>query len=444
MTQVVHADREPWYRLLDRSQWNVLVAANLGWMFDGFETYALFISVIAALRQLLDPSQYGQIPVYAGAIIALTLLGWGVGGLIGGVLADYLGRKRVMILAIIAYSIMTGLSAVAWSWLSFALLRFLVGIAIGSEWVTGTAIVSELWPDRARGRGVGLMQCGFGIGFFLAAFAWLFVGGMGPDAWRIMFLIGVLPAGMTLWLRRAIPESELWQQVDARRWAAIEQKRRGATLAAEERALARMTFLDLFADAQIRRRLVLAFLMSLATTFAFWGMGAWIPPYIAAAAAKAGLNGQQWTSYAGMVNTGASVIGYIAFGFLADAYGRKATTILYMVAAFLSVPVLFLWAQTLPAMLFGAALCGVFANGQYTWMAAWLPELFPTRVRATAAGFVFNMPRLIAWVGPILSSWIIATLGGYSVAAMTIALIYILGVAAALVLPETKGEPLPQ
>src|SRR5262252_6584752 len=153
------APSQPWYRSLNRSQWNTLVASNLGWLFDGYETYALVISVGVALRQLLDPSQYPQIPTYAGIVIATTLLGWGIGGLIGGVIADYIGRKRTMLLAILAYSITTGLSAFAWDWISFAVLRFLVGIAIGSEWATGASIVSEMWPDHARGKGGGLLQC---------------------------------------------------------------------------------------------------------------------------------------------------------------------------------------------------------------------------------------------------------------------------------------------
>ncbi len=137
------------------------------------------------------------------------------------------------------------------------------------------------------------------------------------------------------------------------------------------------------------------------------------------------------------------MIGFIAFGFLADALGRKPVLIFYVVAAFLTVPLMFVWAQDLPAMLGAAALCGMFVIGQYTWMAAWLPELFPTRMRATAAGFIFNMPRTIAWLGPILSGWIIANLGGFSHAAMAIAPIYILTLAAALFLPETRGKPLP-
>src|SRR6202158_6520478 len=113
MSQAVIATEAPWYRLLNRAQWNTLIASNLGWMFDGYETFALVMAVRAALRQLLEPSQYGQIPVYAGTLIALTLLGWGIGGLIGGVLADYLGRKGTMMFAILAYSILTGHSAFA-------------------------------------------------------------------------------------------------------------------------------------------------------------------------------------------------------------------------------------------------------------------------------------------------------------------------------------------
>src|SRR5205085_9713392 len=151
------AHAEPWYRALDRKQWNTLFASNLGWMFDGYETYALILTIGAALHQLLAPAQYPQIPQYAGYVIGLTLLGWGIGGMVGGILADYIGRKRTMMFAILAYSLMTGLSAFAWDWESFAALRLLVGIAIGSEWATGASIVAELWPDRARGQGAGRM-----------------------------------------------------------------------------------------------------------------------------------------------------------------------------------------------------------------------------------------------------------------------------------------------
>jgi MFS family permease len=443
MTDIT-ADSQPWYRSLNRSQWNTLIASNLGWLFDGYETYALIIAVGVALRQLLDPSQYSQIPFYAGLVIALTLLGWAVGGLIGGVIADYIGRKRTMLLAILAYSIMTGLSAFSWDWMSFAVLRFLVGVAIGSEWVTGTSIVAELWPDKNRGKGIGLMQSGFGLGFFLASVAWFFINPVGPHAWRVMFLLGVVPALLTLWIRRSIPESERWERVNEQRHAATERASKGAKLNANEQALARFTLAELFAEPQVRTRVVLAFLVSLASSFAFWGISAWTPPYVAAAAAKAGLPAQQWASYAAMATNASAIVGYVAFGFLADLYGRKPVTIAYIVLAFLSVPMVFLWSSDLGVLLWATAFSGAFVSGQYTWMAAWLPELFPTRVRATATAFVFNAPRLIAWTGPLISGWLIANFGGFSKAAVAIACIYIVGIVAALFLPETRGKPLPE
>jgi len=440
----VTAGLQPWYRSLNRSQWNTLIASNLGWLFDGYETYALIIAIGVALRQLLDPSQYPQIPFYAGLVIALTLLGWAIGGLIGGVIADYIGRKRTMLLAILAYSIMTGLSAFAWDWVSFAVLRFLVGVAIGSEWVTGTSIVAELWPDRNRGKGVGLMQSGFGIGFFLASVVWFFINPIGPNAWRVIFLIGVVPALLTFWIRRSIPESDRWERVNEQRHAATEREKSGITLNANEKALTRFTVAELFVEVQVRQRVILAFLIGLASTFAFWGISAWLPPYVASTAGKAGLPPQQWASYAAMANNACAILGYVAFGFLADLWGRKALTIAYLALAFISVPILFLWSHDLPTMVWAAAFSGIFVSGQFTWMAAWLPELFPTRVRATATAFVFNAPRLIAWTGPLISGWLIAKFGGFSQAAVWIACIYFVGIVAALFLPETRGKPLPE
>src|SRR5438270_7987767 len=238
----------PWYRSLNRDQWKVLLASNLGWTFDGFEIFALFLTVGFALHQLLDVAQYAAIPQYAGYVLATTVFGWATGGVIGGVIADYIGRKRTMILAILAYSLTTGISAFAWDWTSFAVLRFLVGVAIGSEWATGASIVSELWPDHARGKGGGLLQCGAGLGGILASLVWLEVGGLGPNAWRYMYLIGVLPALVVLWIRRNIPESPRWEEANERRREARAQKESGAVLEGVDAALTRFTVVDLFTD----------------------------------------------------------------------------------------------------------------------------------------------------------------------------------------------------
>ena len=394
------------------------------------------------MHSLLEPAQYSQIPGYAGTIIAITLLGWGIGGVCGGILADYIGRKRTMIYAILAYSLLTGLTALSFNWISFALLRFAVGIAIGSEWATGSSMMAELWPQNARGKGAGLMQCGLGIGFFLASFVWLFVSGFGPDAWRYMFVIGILPALLTLWIRTSIDESAVWQQTDARRREARSRKASGAVLSAEETALNRFTVADLFAEPETRRRTILVFLMSLTTTLAWWGISSWVPPYIASVAAKNGLPGPQWASYAGMAYNFGAILGYASLGFLADRFGRKPVTIFYFAAAFLMTPVLFLWTQDLTLLLVAAAVNAFFTLGQYSWMAVWLPELFPTRSRATGLAFAFNAPRFIAFLGPLFAGMLIVQFGGFSHAAMTIACIYVLGFCVTPFLPETNGKPL--
>jgi MFS family permease len=433
----------PWYRSIGRDQWRALFATNLGWMFDGYETYALILTVGVALRQLLDPSQYSAIPIYAGTVIGITLLGWGIGGLIGGVLADYIGRKRTMILAILAYSLMTGLSALSWDWISFAVLRFLVGIAIGSEWATGTSITAELWPDRARGKGAGLMQCGLGIGFFLASLVWVFVSPFGPNSWRYMYLLGVLPGLFCLWIRRGIPESPLWERSSQQRKAAQARKRRGAKLDANDQALTRFTLVELFADPKVRRRTVIIFLMSLTTTLAWWGISSWVPPYVASVAAKAGLPGGIWAGYTGMAYNAGAIAGYISLGFLADRFGRKPIAMAFFAAAFVMTPVLFLWTSDLDMLLLAAAVNGFFTLGQYSWMPVWMPELFPTSVRATGVAFGFNAPRFVAFVGPLIAGTLIADFGGFGNAAVTVSFIYVVGFLAAIFLPETRGKPLP-
>ena len=436
----------PWYRSLNREQWRVLIASNLGWTFDGFEIFALFVTVGFALRQLLDPAQYAAIPQYAGYVIAATLFGWATGGVIGGIIADYIGRKRTMMLAILAYSLTTGLSAFAWDWESFAVLRFLVGVAIGSEWATGASIVSELWPDHARGKGGGLLQCGAGIGGILASGLWLLIGGMGPGAWRWMYLIGVLPALVVLWIRRNIPESPRWERADERRREAQALRRSGATLDAENAALARFTVVDLFADRSVRRALICSLLMMLSVTFAYWGVGTFIPTYVGSVAAKSGLSAAYWAGLANFVTTAGGLIGFISLGFLADAIGRKPTAMLFYFMCLVLTPVVYLWAQheNIYLLLFLVGVFGFFTLGIWAWAPVWLPELYPTRMRATAISFVFNAPRFISCIGPLIAGTLIVALGGYGWAATYVGLFFLLGVLAAPFLPETRGQPLPE
>jgi MFS family permease len=435
----------PWYRTLSRAQWKVLIASNLGWTFDGFEIFALFLTVGFALRQLLDVAEHAAIPQYAGYILACTVFGWATGGVIGGIIADYIGRKRTMMLAILAYSLTTGLSAFAWDWGSFAVLRFLVGVAIGSEWATGASIVSELWPDNARGKGGGLLQCGAGIGGLLASGVWLLIGGMGPNAWRWMYLIGVLPAFVVLWIRRNIPESSRWEEANERRREAHAQKQSGAVLEGVDAALTRFTVVDLFTDRSVRRPLILAFLMMLSVTFAYWGVGTFIPTYVGAVATKAGLSAPYYSGLAGFITSACGIVGFVSLGFLADAIGRKPTAMLWYLMCLVLTPLVYLWGQSqdIGVVLFLVGVFGFFTLGIWAWAPVWLPELYPTRMRATAVAFVFNAPRFISCLGPLVAGTLIVALGGYGWAATYVGLFFVLGLVAAPFLPETNGKPLP-
>jgi MFS family permease len=269
------------------------------------------------------------------------------------------------------------------------------------------------------------------------------VSAYGPGAWRIMFLIGVIPAFFTLWLRTGIPESQKWEQSNQKRKSAKARKKSGAALSEEDHALTRFTFADLFADPEVRKRTVIVFLMSLTTTVAWWGISTWVPPFIAAAAGKAGLPPQTWASYAGMSYNIGAICGYIGLGFMADRFGRKPIVMIFFAASLVFTFALYKWTTDLHLLLLVAAVNGFFTLGQYSWMSVWLPELFPTRMRATGMAFTFNSPRFIAFLGPLFAGALIAQLGGFSGMAVGFSFIYLLGFVLVPFLPETKGKPLP-
>jgi MFS family permease len=432
--------RSSWREGVTRKQWRSLIAANLGWLFDGFETYALILTVGSVLRALDPSAPQSSIAFLSGATIAVTLLGWGVGGILGGVFADYFGRRRTLLVAIVLYAVFTGLTAVSWDLTSFLVLRFITGFALGSEWGTGASLVAEIWPSHARAKAAGLMQCGLGLGFFIASACWFFVAPVGPEAWRIMFLVGVLPAFFALWLRRSVPESDQWTKAHKRRRSL--RQRRGDQLSSEEVSYTRLTLRQIFADPKLRKRTILGSLMSLTTTLGWWGISTWVPGYVSSIAAQSGGNAASWASGAGMIYNVGAIAGYIAFGFLADRYGRKPATILYFAASLVLTPVLFLWTHDLRLIVVVLIINGFFTLGQYTWMPVWLPELYPTHLRATGAAFVFNAARFVAFLGPLLAGAIISAFGGYGMAATVVGLIYILGLVVAPFCPETRGTSL--
>jgi MFS family permease len=204
------ASAGPWPTSIGKAGWRALAASWLGWMFDGYETWALVLVMTPAIRQLLSPERLPKASIYAGGLLAATLLGWAAGGISAGVLADYFGRRRMLMLSILCYAVFAGLTALSWDYWSLLTFRFCTGIGLGAEWGPGAAIVAEFWPPASRGRAAGTLHSAYGVGMLMASGIWLSLNPLGPSSWRYMFVIGILPAFLLLYVRRWVDEPALW------------------------------------------------------------------------------------------------------------------------------------------------------------------------------------------------------------------------------------------
>jgi MFS family permease len=324
-----------------------------------------------------------------------------------------------------------------------AAMRFLTGLAIGAEWSTGIALVAETWPDRARPKGLGLLQSGFGAGSFLAALVWFVLNAtrpLGPETWRLMFVAGALPAFCVLYLLRALDESDEWlSALREKRWSAVEDER---AVESEQRPF---TLAMLFRSAEARRRIWLMFIMSLACTTGWWAVSTWTPVYAEQLAAAEGLPPGIWGPRVALIYTLGGVIAYASSGFVADWLGRRLYLLILFPAALAITWATYLWTGGLVAFALLAFLNGVITLGfGFSWMAIYPVELFTASVRSTAASVVFNGARLLAWVFPVIAGTLVAKFGGITHAALIIGSIYTIGIFVPLYLPETKGKPLPR
>ena len=444
---VATAENAPWYAGLTRRHWRVLWGSYLGWIFDGYEAYALVVALPFAMKSLLTPEQAQTPAFYAGSAIGITLLGWGIGGLLGGVLADYIGRKRMMMYSVFFYALFTGLTAFANSFLTLGLLRFITGLAIGSEWSTGIALVAETWPDCARPKGCGFLQSGFGAGSLLAAIIWFLIiatDPLGSESWRIIFAVGALPAFLVLYLRRALDESERWMTaVREHRWAATEEDAHTGA-APPAKGHRPFTLAEIFREPESRRRVILATLLSLATTVGWWAVSSWLPGYTEQIAKAQGEAAGVWGPRMALFYNIGAILAYVVSGFVADAMGRRNFLFATFVGCLAFSILAYVWTGNLIVFMVIAFFNGVFTLGfAFSWMAIYLVELFTSAVRATAASFVFNGARLIAWVFPIIAGTIVSSVGGLANAALIMSSIYIIGLIVPWFAPETAGKPMP-
>jgi MFS family permease len=409
-------------------QWLALVSGFLGWLFDSMDLNLFTLVLFPSLAELLHTTNAAEIAKYGGYLVAIKLFCWGIGGILFGVIADRIGRSRTMVLTILIYAGFTGLSGLAQSWSQLTILQAIAGFGIGGEWAAGAALIAETWPERHRARAMQVMQMAFAFGFFAAALNNLLLG---PFSWRWVLAAGALPAIIALGVRFFVPEPERWVRV--RHEVVIDPS--GAHPAAT-------TFAAIFSPG-LRRNTIVGFLVASAMMIGCWGGLTLLPSWIQQLVrAGGGTNGVQMTSYAFMIMMAGSVLGYGTLIWLTDAIGRRPSYFIFCAGSLLSSLYLFLYINSLNALLWFMLVYGYFVIGGFGTFASYLPELFPTRVRATGQGFCWNAARSITALGPLSAGVLIGAFGSFPAAAASTTVAYLVGLVAIWFGPETRGVPL--
>jgi len=404
-----------WWKAADPEARRALVAASLGWMLDSFDVM-LYALVLAAL--MLD---LGMAKDVAGLLGSVTLVASAAGGMIFGVVADRFGRTRALMASILIYSVFTGACGLAQSVWQLAVFRVLLGLGMGGEWASGAALVSETWPAEHRGKALGLMQSSWAIGYAAAAaVTWLVMPRWG---WRAVFFVGVLPALFTLWVRREVREPKIWRE--------------SRTVA---RSAGAARFADIFAGKMGRLTLAVT-IMNAFTMFAWWGFNLWIPAYLSLPVREGGV-GLSTSVMSGLViamQVG-MWFGYVTFGFISDYIGRKRTYLIYLTMAAVLV---FLYGTTNNplALLVLGPFVAFFGTGYFSGFGAVTAEMYPTRIRATAQGFTYNIGRVASAAAPFAVGSL-AQSQGFGAALSVASIAFLLAAVTWIWIPETKGREL--
>jgi MFS family permease len=452
--------RSGWATLLDlnRYHWFVFVVAALGWLADCMDQQLFNLGRRAAIIELLggDPA-HPDVGKYAGYATSIFLMGWATGGIVFGILGDRWGRVRTMILTILLYSLFTGLSALSVGVWDFALYRFLTGLGVGGEFAVGVALLAETMPERARPFALGLLQAFSAVGNITAALLYMYIGrleglgtfegltlsGLPVTAWRVLFVVGTVPAVLALIIRRRLREPERWREAAAREGT----KHLGS-------------YADLFGDPRWRRNALLGLMLAFAGVVGLWGIGFFsidlIQSVLRKTLAAEGVTGvalegqlKHWAGITSlMLNIGA-FIGMFGFSWLTHYTGRKPAFALAFVTAAASTVMVFLFMSERSHIFWMLPIMGIFQLSVFGGYAIYFPELFPTRLRSTGTSFCYNVGRFVAAIGPaglgLLTSEVFYSYAEpMRYAGATMCCVFLIGLLALPFLPETKDKPLPE
>jgi MFS family permease len=415
------------------SPWHVLVATWLGAFFDGMDATIYVMVLVPALSELLNSHDHSIIGWYGSIILAVFMLGWAVGAMIFGIVADHIGRARTLAITILIYALFTGLCATAHSWGELAIYRFLVGCGIGGEVGIGGVLLSECWKGRSRLNAVGVMVSAFGFGYLATSLLNL---AFGHEGWRFLFLIGILPALVTLYLRMTLkdsPEFELMSEIKKRALSKRPEERNE-----NEVRLLRPTFPDLFSGDNAKKTTIIT-VMASSAIMGYWAVLSWIPSWINQMCGSEAVNERSIVTI--LLNVGlisAAVMG----GFLLSRFGRSTCFRIGSLGSFICCVTMFCTVKSfgIPLLIL-AFLTGYFTIVPFVVLFAYIPELFETRLRGTGFGFSYNLGRIFAGMAALGGGQLIGLFAGsYSMAAATLSGVYLIGVVASFFMPKTSGE----
>lgn len=441
---------DPWWRHLNRYHWFVLAVAALGWLFDCLDQQLFNIARVPAMRELLKTGDMSVVAQYGGYATSIFLLGWATGGLAFGVVGDRIGRTRTMVLTILIYSLCTGLSALSVGFWDFAFYRFLTGLGVGGEFAVGVALVAEVMPDRARPYALGLLQALSTVGNVSAALVAMGLGYLEQtgalaqwSAWRIMFVVGAVPALLAVVIRRRLKEPERWQAV--------------AASAKQEHKLG--SYAELFGNARWRKHAVIGFLLAFVGVVGLWGIlffsidlirsvlrKAFEAQGLAPAIVAGKLN--QWAGIASiMMNVGA-FFGLYGFGYVAERLGRRPAFAIAFVLAMVSAAGGFWFLKDFSDIFWMLPVMGFCQFSLFAGYAIYFPELFPTHLRSTGVSFCYNVGRFGAALGPLVLGLLTSKVfkdypEPLRYAGLTLCSVFLIGLATLPFAPETKGRGLP-
>jgi MFS family permease len=410
-------------RDLSPYQWKSGIAAWLGWLFDGLDMHLYVLVAAPFVAELIGvtDTRHEAVGWYSSWIQAAFLVGWALGGGCFGRVGDLIGRSRTLCLTILTYALFTGLAFFVQAWWQLLVVRFLAALGIGGEWAVGASLLSETWPRRWRPWIAAVLQSAVNIGILLASCATFVLAGQSP---RVVFLVGVLPALLVLWVRREVPETEEWRAA-----------KRQATDASPG-------ILDLFRG-EARRTTILTILVCSVSLSAHWAFIFWyqqhlrnLPDVIELSPTRR----NELASIANLLVMAASILGNFLAAILAVAIGYRRSIAILCLSYGLAMVAVYIVPRSHTTLLALLPVMGA-CSGLFALFTMYLPPLFPVLLRTTGAGFCYNIGRIAAAAGTVVFG-LFSRVGDYRIALLCAGVLFLPATLLALWLPELPDREL--